>query len=698
MDIFETCHVINNFLLAKNELDARNELIKLLSYHESEKIEYSPLINHLIRETGLYPYLRPETALWQDKFAFEAFKVDIGGREVTLHREQSSLLKKLINKESVAVSAPTSFGKSFIIDAFIAITSPKNIVIIVPTIALTDETRRRLYKKFARKYKIITTTNVEPGEFNIFIFPQERAIGYIAKIPDIDILVIDEFYKASLDYDKERAPALLKAMIKLGKKAKQKYFLAPNISAVKENVFTKGMSFEDHLNFNTVFLQKFELYKEINGDEAEKGKQLLQVLAGASGKSLIYAASYSQIEKVATLLNENLPVIGNELLNDFSDWLTKNYDSNWRLTNLIKRGTGIHNGQLHRSLSQIEVKLFEETNGLDNLISTTSIIEGVNTSAENVIIWRNRKGGSNKKLDDFTYKNIIGRGGRMFKHFIGKIYLLEEPPENVESQLEIHFPDDILDDIDEEAYKDSLTKEQIEKIITLKNEMYDIVGKAAYDTLLRNNTLQLNNAGFIKTIAQDMITNPTDWNGLSFLNSDEVDNWERLLYKVINLQPGNWDTTYSKFVAFVKILSKSWESTIPELLDELDEFEIGIDLFFTLERTATYKFAALMNDVNEIQKVLLKKGYDISPFVSKLSHAFLPSIVYQLEEYGLPRMISRKLHQARAINVLDEQLTIHSAIELFQRIGKSQILETRGMDAFDKYIISHFFDGITQEN
>ena len=44
---------------------------------------------------------------------------------------------------NIAVSAPTSFGKSFVIDAFIKIRKPKNVIIIVPTIALTDETRRR---------------------------------------------------------------------------------------------------------------------------------------------------------------------------------------------------------------------------------------------------------------------------------------------------------------------------------------------------------------------------------------------------------------------------------------------------------------------------------------------------------------------------------------------------------------------------
>jgi reverse gyrase len=170
MDIFNECQKINDLLLEKDETKARDMLIKLLAYHEKEKIPYTPLLNHLIRETGLYPYLKTDTATWSDRFVYEAFKVDIGrGQKQTLHREQSLLLKKIINGESIAVSAPTSFGKSFIIDAFIALNKPSNVVIIVPTIALTDETRRRLYKKFSDQYTIITTADVTLGE-RIYLF------------------------------------------------------------------------------------------------------------------------------------------------------------------------------------------------------------------------------------------------------------------------------------------------------------------------------------------------------------------------------------------------------------------------------------------------------------------------------------------------------------------------------------------------
>ena len=101
------------------------------------------------------------------------------------------------------------------------------------------------------------------------------------------------------------------------------------------------------------------------------------------------------------VITEHEPKVDRKLLNSFADWLSKNYEENWDLVNLVRRGVGVHNGSLHRSLSQIQIKLFEEQEGLNRIVSTSSIIEGVNTSAENVILWRNKSGRTN--IDNFTY-------------------------------------------------------------------------------------------------------------------------------------------------------------------------------------------------------------------------------------------------------------------------------------------------------
>lgn len=693
--VFDQCHIINELLIGEQENEARQELIKLLDYHNTNELAYNPLVNHLIRETGLFPYLEPETSNWEERFVFNAFKVDVGEEQpLTLHREQSLLLKKLLEGRNIAVSAPTSFGKSFVIDAFIKINKPNNVLIIVPTLALTDETRRRLYKKFAHEYKIITTSDVELSDKNIFIFPQERALNYINIVDSFDIMIIDEFYKAGYKFDKTRSPSLVHAMIKLGSKSKQKYYLAPNISSLEENPLTQDMEFI-RLDFNTVFLEKHNLYDEIeNNNTEQKSAKLLEILTANQTKSLIYAGTYSNIDSLSNLFLTEYEELENPLLKLFSNWLGKNYDFNWSLTKLIERGVGVHNGRLHRSLSQIQVKLFEENKGLNNLISTTSIIEGVNTSAENVIIWRNRKGIA--KLDDFTYKNIIGRGGRMFKHFVGKIFILEEPPEQEKTQLDIPFPDEIIGDIDVEVYEGILSAEQLAKLKVYEGEMNELLGERVYDRLKGESVFQSSNSELVKHIAIDMTNNPTDWNGLHYLNDFKPQEWDRLLYKIINLQPGNWETYNKTFVEFIKIIAYNWKKSIPELLNELEEYDVGIDDFFKLERNVTYKFSVLLKDVNSLQKEILKnKNYDISKFIALCSQAFLPKVMFQLEEYGLPRMISKKLQESEIINFYDNELTIHDAIKRFNQIGLESILEqTSDIDEFDKYILDYFFDGI----
>lgn len=687
MEIFRECHDINN-LLQSDEFEPRNRLIKLLDHCERKNIEYTPLINNLIRQLGLYPYLKPESSSWQDKFIHEVFKVDIGKElPVTLHKAQSSVLKKLLSGESLAISAPTSFGKSFIIDAFITIKKPKNIVIIVPTIALMDEARRRLQNKFSYKYKIITTSDIDLSENNIFVFPQERALNYFNKIETLDMLVIDEFYKADANFDKERSVSLKNVILKFNALAKQRYFLAPNISTLKDNPFTEGMEFMK-INFNTVFLQEHMLYRSIKNDE-DKKQALVNVLSVTAEKTLIYAGSYPEIEKVVGLISKTSSNITNEKNMLFSQWLADNYSSKWSLVEAVKYNTGIHNGRLHRSLSQIQIKLFSEEDGLKNIVSTSSIIEGVNTSAKNVILWRNRNGG--RKLDYFSYKNLIGRGGRMLQHFIGEIYVLDPPPEEQIIQLSLEMPNEL---VDENQIPSDIDEKHRSSIITFHQTMSELLGNDFYNELKREGFFEKNSWEFIENIVMDMTTNPASWNGLSNLNNNNVSEWDRFLYKIKKLS--GIGGKHRDFVEFTKISSHSWNKSIPELLNDLSTFNMGINDFFEQEKKVTFDLSNALGCVNTLQKILLPDNQvDISSFIVKTSHGFLPSNVYFLEEYGLPRMIARKLHLSNLINLEDNDVNLHSIITQFDNETYNGVIEkVDSLDAFDKYVLKYFFEGI----
>ncbi|HAV2230168.1 TPA: hypothetical protein JHK40_004361, partial [Enterobacter cloacae] len=383
------------------------------------------------------------------------------------------------------------------------------------------------------------------------------------------------------------------------------------------------------------------------------------------------------------------------LLKEFSNWLKINYSQNWKLAKLIEKGMGIHNGRLHRSISQLQIKLFEEKHGIKNIVSTSSIVEGVNTSAENVVIWQCKNGSSN--LKDFTYKNIIGRSGRMFKHFIGKVYLLSAPPQEEYNELDLTIPESLVGGIDEIEYKNDLTPEQISAIIAYKEEMRSILGHDTFNKLLNEGAFKSSDYLLIRDIAIDIASKPNEWANIAYLNSNNPDEWDYYLYKIINLQPAGWGGKYSKFVSYIKVASLNWKYTIPQILDTLSNDGITIDDFFEFEKNLTFKLTSLLNDVNVLLSELLpNKKTDISPFIFKTSNAFLPPIVYQLEEYGLPRMLTKKISITYKINFESESLTLHNVIDHLKGIESIIGLST-SMDAspMEEYILNNFLEGVT---
>lgn len=693
-DIYNTCLDISNVLNAGDISNARSKVITLL--HEingTNNNSYMELVNHLIREVGLLPYIDTYTASWEGRFVCEVFKVNIGERKpCVLHTAQSQVLKKLLEGKSVAVSAPTSFGKSFVIDAFIAIKQPINVVILVPTVALADETRRRICRKFSHQYKIITTTDVELAEKNILVFPQERAFAYIDKLPSIDILIVDEFYKASTNFDLERSSTLLSSMVELGKKAKQRYYLAPNIHEIEENVFTEGMTFL-RMDFKTVVTHAWRLYKSRPKNEDKqsfKTRKLIELINTGIGKALIYTGTYKGIEEVTTILNRNLYNKDSELLANFSDWLECNYGEKYILKDLVKHGIGIHNGQLHRSLSQIQIKLFEEQNGLDYLVSTSSIIEGVNTQAESVVLWSNKNGAH--KIDYFTFRNIIGRAGRMFRYFVGRVYMLEEPPSQENTKLRLEFPDDVVKKLDGNDPGIKLNNEQYVKIQRYQDEMIELLGTDIWHRIERIPQIRSCKPSMLKIIAEKLKTDsnwPTNCDALQNNNTWE---WRDALGDIIEILEYH-RKGHLRYYACA--CSNGWKMTIKELYNTVKDYGITYEDIFTFERYVSFNLSSIIAVINIIRQELYPNSSNIANFVYKASNAFLPKIVFQLEEYGLPRMISKKIQNAGLINLEDDSKEITIVIQEFNTIG-IEYLEQKipNLHSFDKYILKHFMNGI----
>lgn len=701
MHDFEILGKISDLLNIGKEETARNELIQ---YLENVDTPYPPLLNNLIRRVGLYPYLDIENSNWQEKFVYEVYKSDVGKNKlVTLHREQGYVLNTLLSGKNVILSAPTSFGKSFIIDALISIKQPKIIVILVPTIALMDEARRRLTNKFSDQYKIITTPEEDILEKSILIFPQERLFSYLGILKSIDLFIVDEFYKVSKDFDSERSNILLNAIMQAGKISKQKYYLCPNITKIEESPFTEDAIFISELNFNTVFSNVVNEYYDIVGTKEEKDKKKLKkivkiVESVEKEKTLIYAGSYNAIDKIGNYLSNNIKRTPSLLIKNFSEWLKLNYLSDFNLIKYLDVNIGIHNGRLHRSLAQIQTKLFEDKDGLQFIISTSSLIEGVNTSAANVIMWQRKNGKSLLKYMD--YKNLLGRSGRMFKHFVGNVYLLEKPIPEERIQLELEFSDDVQGNIDVEEYETYLDSKTIDSIQETQKKLAAIVGSKNLKKLLKENILQTSDWNVLISIANDMKNNPENWNCLKLLNSKNYEEWTSALRKILFTSKVFYSQgiDYNKIVNFIIVLAENISKDFNIQLKKMNSIGISVNDYFEFERKISFSLATIVHDINELQKILIPKlKCDISSFSSQLAFAFLKPNVFYLEEYGLPRMISKKIIDSGLVKIEDETKSL-SEILLELKQKENDIYQIKKLISFDLTILKWFFEGIKCNN
>lgn len=700
-DLFERCRLIAAEIDNGNESKAREDLLLLLDECQRKSISYTPFLNHLIRQLGLFPYMNDD-AIWQDRVVKSFFSADIGSADcAVLHIDQSNILRKLLEGRNLLVSAPTSFGKSFIIDAYIATKKPSNVVVIVPTVALTDETRRRLHNKFGSRYNIITQADQEIKERNIFIFPQERAFSYLGKFPEIDILIVDEFYKASSSFSDERYAALVKIIVELKKISKQSYFIAPDFTLdPNENPLTKGMSFLD-IKRNTVYTEIHEDYKEIsnsrNKREVKKTKERRLVELLSSGhKTLVYAGDPANIKQASRIVLNNLGLINSSILDSFSSYLSEQYGSDYALCNLVRRGVGIHDGKIHRPLAQLQIKLFSEEAGLNAIISSSSIIEGVNTSAENVVLWSNKI--AKRLLSSYSYNNIVGRAGRMFKYFVGRVFLLESPPEVIKPQtLSLEYTDEVISSIDETDWKNELTKEQIARISHREIEFDRRWGSGLFRkirSVLKDNIFNIDQ---VSVILEEMTEKTDVWN-------------DKNLNRFLNFDTKNWSFRITSSIArliklhvplplkTIHIMAKNWDLAVPQIIQKLPknlQSDRAVEKYFEFERKISYKFSNALSVFVSIYNCRRGSNIDLSSPISRIASAFLPKVVYQLEEYGLPRSLSKKITDEGLIVLDDPSMTITKAISSFKEIGKDKLYNAiPNRHDFEKYILDYFYSGI----
>ena len=577
----------------EDDVDSKNRLRDLVCIiSENDSVKSDPLIKELLYtashkmrifgynvQNGFYKqeninekHISELQALYNQSIV-NMYRSKVRNNNI-LDKSQKSIIDfyQSLDIKRMLISAPTSYGKTFIMREILCLNQEKykNILLVFPTVALLRENALNMEELNQDKkmgYNVIKSIDreIDCQDRNIFVLTPERAMQLLAQYPniEIDFFFYDEMYKIDEDYcndetddndekknsytertflDEARAKTFRICLYLLSKRVKDYYLAGPNLKREKfgkgmqryiaeNNIQVKEIEFEptkrimvkaynkviDEDYTNLPYLEKpgiVKIHSKVNDRICDVVNYIEQKGYGAT---ILYCTTPAKANEYATKLAKNHQgnVVKNERFSEFIEHLKRNYNidgsiNEWSFVNVLEMGFGMHHGKMPKYIQKEILDLFNE--GIFNLLFCTStIVEGVNTNAKNMVVLNHSKG--TKELTVFDLKNIIGRAGRYYHNFVGRYFLVDKELEKFEhtEDLTLNFvtyDDQELDpvDIDNSEYMDlsdinknlKHKREEQFKEYLLTNDIYEknrLIKREYQEMLLRfllNNNILYN--------------------------------------------------------------------------------------------------------------------------------------------------------------------------------------------------------------
>jgi hypothetical protein len=387
--------------------------------------------------------------------------VDFGSERLALTDFQKDVWDRLPDTKSLAVSAPTSAGKSFLViehlcrlaearSAFIA-------VYIAPTRALLAEVHQKMQARLTPdkgvRLATIPTLDPENRTRQVFVLTQER-LQVLLAISNLqfDVVVVDEAQNLSEGARGMILHDCLEAVVRRNPGA-QVIMLAPGAKGLPEVAKTFGVG--DVLSASTSLspvLQNRIVVSKVKGlDELEltllgpqadripvgrvkssrgltNTKTRLAAVAlelGGEDGSLVYATGPDDADTTATQLMNGRDASDEPGLRDLSGFIREHIHPEYRLATMVQHGVGFHYGRMPHLLREaLETSFKSKDGGLRYLVCTTTLFQGINLPARNVFIDTPYRGRAST-LDAALLWNFAGRAGRLSQDVVGNVYLVD---------------------------------------------------------------------------------------------------------------------------------------------------------------------------------------------------------------------------------------------------------------------------------
>jgi len=415
--------------------------------------------------------------------------------------EQASLSRYFSEEadRGVAVVAPTSYGKSELFVRFCNSNVGKTIAIIVPTKALLSQMKRRVLHgsdELNITRKIITHPEMynEGDRGFIAILTQERLLRILQDDAALvfDYVFVDEAH--NLLSGDSRNTLLAKVITLLGRRSEETAFsfLTPFL-VNPQNLHTRFVDpnfsefrIGEHLKTERYYAidlrddgdRLLKLYDQYLNEFAELGslhqQNEVQFLQAKSGKkNIVYLNSPPRLEKLAgTLAAHEEPIEYDELdavCEDISEFLHRDYS----LLDCLKKGVIYHHGSVPDVVKLFIEELYSVIPGMRYIVSSSTLLEGVNIPAEKLFLLECKKGPSNLTASQF--KNLVGRVcrfGEIFNDSAGSLHLLE-PEIYIVASGYIHRNANIEKFLRDRVKVDKKIKDEIENVLLENTEITD---------------------------------------------------------------------------------------------------------------------------------------------------------------------------------------------------------------------------------
>lgn len=448
--------------------DRKKAIETICEYIKNE--EFRDIVSILIDAFQLYGYIE-EISDYSNMFLYDSFDIKLhsydGNLIEHLNNGQLSLIKEMERNEKVLISAPTSFGKTTLVLEYLFnnVHLLNNIIFILPTKSLIEELYLKLLKinkqipQFQR-YDITLNILKKTGR-TIRILTPEKFLNYYEYngLYNIDFIVMDEVYKIENDGEQidgsvvdNRSYKFRKVLELISDTNIKVIALSPYTYLKEESMkgfmekyqiieINRNIKYVHHeyenLSTTSSYADFFECDKPLNKDYKTIPQKAYLILKKINrSKNIVYISDISKGLDIIQLIKENnLDFLNNEINEEeknrydiFVKHLEETYNledgDDWYVISALKIGIGIYISSMPRYVKKEIIRLYDK--GVINcLFVTTAFVEGVNSTAENIII-TSECTARNIKLNDMSLLNISGRAGRFGKKYIGKVFFISD--------------------------------------------------------------------------------------------------------------------------------------------------------------------------------------------------------------------------------------------------------------------------------